>query len=60
MNAADILHQGLEKKIPNQPENVTPVELRTKQIFADRQLVPQMGKPFIPGKEDGEQKKMKA
>ena len=36
----------MEKKIPNQPENVTPVELRAKQIFADVSIGPGDGKPF--------------
>lgn len=27
--------QGLEKKIPDTPKNVTPVHLRDRQIFAD-------------------------
>lgn len=38
--------QKLEKKIPDQPSNVTPVELRTKQIFADVRIGPGDGKPF--------------
>ncbi|TQS32494.1 hypothetical protein Golomagni_07188 [Golovinomyces magnicellulatus] len=41
--------QKLEKKIPNQPTNVTPVELRTKQIFADVRIGPGDGKPFTAG-----------
>lgn len=40
--------QKLVKKIPDQPTNVTPVELRPKQIFADVRVGPGDGKPFIP------------
>ncbi|PHH70639.1 hypothetical protein CDD80_5881 [Ophiocordyceps camponoti-rufipedis] len=37
----------LEKKIPDQPSNVTPVELRKKQIFADRLVRESDGEPFV-------------
>lgn len=43
--------QKLEKKIPNQPSNVTPVQLRPKQIFSDVRIGPGDGKPFIAGQE---------
>ncbi|CEJ90802.1 Putative NADH-ubiquinone oxidoreductase 20.8 kDa subunit [[Torrubiella] hemipterigena] len=39
----------LEKKVPDQPPNVVPVELRTKQIFADNRIRPADGKPFSAG-----------
>ncbi|KAK1242704.1 hypothetical protein MKX08_005516 [Trichoderma sp. CBMAI-0020] len=45
----------LEKKIPDQPTNVTPVELRTKQIFADVRIGPGDGKPFAAGKSEASQ-----
>ncbi|CAG9940500.1 unnamed protein product [Clonostachys rosea f. rosea IK726] len=41
----------IEKKIPDQPGNVTPVELRPQQIFADRKFRSIEGKPFVPGQE---------
>ncbi|KAM4065395.1 CHCH domain-containing protein [Hirsutella rhossiliensis] len=42
----------LEKKIPDQPPNVVPVELRPKQIFADVRIGPGDGKPFAPGQQN--------
>ncbi|RSM09391.1 hypothetical protein CDV31_007697 [Fusarium ambrosium] len=45
----------LEKKVPDQPTNVTPVHLRPKQIFADVRIGPGDGKPFIPGQEEAKQ-----
>ncbi|KAI1062717.1 hypothetical protein LB506_005917 [Fusarium annulatum] len=45
----------LEKKIPDQPTNSTPVHLRPKQIFADVRIGPGDGKPFVPGQEDAQQ-----
>ena len=47
--------QKLEKKIPDQPKNVTPVELRPKQIFADVRIGPGDGKPFTPAQNDAKQ-----
>lgn len=47
--------QNLEKKIPDQPTNVTPVELRSKQIFADVRIGPGDGKPFISGQGEAKQ-----
>jgi|SRR5688572_3608982 hypothetical protein len=47
--------QGLQKKIPDQPTNVTPVELRSKQIFADVRIGPGDGKPFVAGKSEAKQ-----
>lgn len=47
--------QKLEKKIPDQPTNVTPVELRPKQIFADVRIGPGDGKPFIAGQSEAKQ-----
>ncbi|RDA84854.1 hypothetical protein CP532_2094 [Ophiocordyceps camponoti-leonardi (nom. inval.)] len=44
----------LEKKIPDQPTNVTPVELRTKQIFADVRIRASDGKPFVAGQSEKE------
>ncbi|VUC30390.1 unnamed protein product [Clonostachys rosea] len=41
----------LEKKIPDQPQNVIPVEQRPQQIFADRKFRSIEGKPFVPGQE---------
>ncbi|KAL2212781.1 NADH dehydrogenase, alpha subcomplex, subunit 8 [Sarocladium strictum] len=46
---------NLEKKIPNQPTNVTPVELRSKQIFADVRIGPGDGKPFVAGQNEAKQ-----
>jgi NADH dehydrogenase (ubiquinone) 1 alpha subcomplex subunit 8 len=43
--------QNLEKVIPDQPKQSTPVHLRTKQIFAHNSIPP-WEKPFIPGKSD--------
>lgn len=51
----NMLLQKLEKKIPDQPTNVTPVELRTKQIFADVRIGPGDGKPFVAGQEEAKQ-----
>lgn len=51
----DFTHQNLQKKIPDQPSNVTPVELRRKQIFADVPISPGDGKPFVAGKEEAKQ-----
>ncbi|KZZ98950.1 NADH:ubiquinone oxidoreductase 20.8kD subunit [Moelleriella libera RCEF 2490] len=45
----------LEKKIPDQPQNVTPVELRQKQIFADVRVGPGDGKPFVAGQSEAKQ-----
>ncbi|KAH6958873.1 hypothetical protein DER45DRAFT_613379 [Fusarium avenaceum] len=45
----------LEKKVPDQPTNYTPVHLRPKQIFADVRIGPGDGKPFVPGQEDAQQ-----
>ncbi|KAF7547665.1 hypothetical protein G7046_g8935 [Stylonectria norvegica] len=42
---------NLEKKIPDQPTNVVPVQLRTKQIFSDVRIGPGDGKPFVAGQE---------
>ncbi|KAG5942578.1 hypothetical protein E4U60_007192 [Claviceps pazoutovae] len=46
---------NLEKKIPDQPPNVTPVHLRTHQIFADRRIGPGDGKPFVAGQSEAKQ-----
>lgn len=46
--------QKLEKKIPNQPVNVVPVELRPQQILADRKFRSIEGKPFAAGKEEAQ------
>lgn len=48
--------QKLEKKVPDQPGNVTPVELRPQQILADRKFRAIEGKPFIPGQSESEAK----
>lgn len=48
---SDAPSQKLEKKIPDQPNNVTPVELRPKQIFADVRIGPGDGKPFVAGQQ---------
>lgn len=45
----------MEKKIPDQPTNITPVELRTKQIFADVRIGPGDGKPFSAEKSEASQ-----
>ncbi|KAK4216790.1 hypothetical protein QBC37DRAFT_80976 [Rhypophila decipiens] len=37
---------GLEKTIPDQPKNSTPVHLRPRQIYANRMII---DKPYIPG-----------
>lgn len=49
------LWQKLEKKIPDQPKNVTPVELRPTQIFSDVRIGPGDGKPFIAGQSEAKQ-----
>ncbi|KAG5937738.1 hypothetical protein E4U59_004221 [Claviceps monticola] len=46
---------NLEKKIPDQPPNVTPVHLRTHQIFADRRIGPGDGKPFVAAQSEAKQ-----
>lgn len=43
--------QKLEKVIPDQPKNSTPVHLRQKQIFAHN-WIPRWEKPFIPGQSE--------
>lgn len=43
--------QKLEKVVPDQPEQSTPVHLRTKQIFA-HSSIPPWEKPFIPEKSE--------
>ncbi|KAF4124415.1 NADH dehydrogenase (ubiquinone) 1 alpha subcomplex subunit 8 [Geosmithia morbida] len=45
----------LEKTIPDQPTNVTPVQLRPQQIMADRKFRSIEGKPFIAGQEEAKQ-----
>ncbi|KAH7126272.1 hypothetical protein B0J13DRAFT_627864 [Dactylonectria estremocensis] len=45
----------LEKKIPDQPKNVTPVELRPTQIFSDVRIGPGDGKPFVAGQSEAKQ-----
>jgi hypothetical protein len=40
--------QKLEKVIPDQPANSTPVHLRQTQVFAHA-WIPRGFKPFIPG-----------
>ncbi|KAL8323867.1 hypothetical protein RB593_005348 [Gaeumannomyces tritici] len=42
---------GLEKVIPDQPKNSTPVHLRRQQIFAHYPIMPNQ-KPFTPEKKD--------
>lgn len=42
----------MEKKIPDQPTNVVPVELRPQQILSDRKFRAIEGKPFVPGQSD--------
>ncbi|KAK4183695.1 hypothetical protein QBC35DRAFT_507505 [Podospora australis] len=42
---------NLEKVIPNQPKQSTPVHLREKQIFAHTSI-PRWEKPFIPNKSE--------
>jgi NADH dehydrogenase (ubiquinone) 1 alpha subcomplex subunit 8 len=44
----------LEKKIPDQPANVVPVELRPQQILADRKFRSIEGKPFSAQKEEAQ------
>jgi NADH dehydrogenase (ubiquinone) 1 alpha subcomplex subunit 8 len=46
----------LVKKVPDQPTNVTPVELRPQQVMADRKFRAIEGKPFVPGQSDNEAK----
>ncbi|KAL2173562.1 uncharacterized protein P884DRAFT_251523 [Thermothelomyces heterothallicus CBS 202.75] len=45
----DNLH--LEKVIPDQPKNSTPVHLRQKQIFAHK-WIQRWEKPFVPGQSE--------
>ncbi|KAI9904187.1 hypothetical protein N3K66_000716 [Trichothecium roseum] len=44
----------LEKTIPDQPTNVVPVQLRTKQTFADKPIRSYHGKPFSAASQEGE------
>jgi NADH dehydrogenase (ubiquinone) 1 alpha subcomplex subunit 8 len=46
----------LEKKVPDQPTNSVPVELRPQQIMADRKFRAIEGKPFSANAQDGEAK----
>ncbi|KAK0725815.1 hypothetical protein B0H67DRAFT_571629 [Lasiosphaeris hirsuta] len=46
---------GLEKVIPDQPIQSTPVHLRKKMIFA-HYPIPSHAKPFIPGQEEAKSK----
>jgi hypothetical protein len=50
------VRQKLEKVIPDQPKNVTPVHLRPQQVLADQTFY---GKPFVPG-QDNDAKKVAA
>ncbi|KAL2106546.1 hypothetical protein VUR80DRAFT_6568 [Thermomyces stellatus] len=43
----------LEKTIPDQPKNSTPVHLRRRQVLADYPLISSQG-PFVPPKDDKE------
>ncbi|RDA95352.1 hypothetical protein CP533_3484 [Ophiocordyceps camponoti-saundersi (nom. inval.)] len=45
----------LEKTVPDQPTNVTPVQLRTKQTFADLRIRARDGKPFVAGQSEKEE-----
>lgn len=47
--SSDSVIQGLEKTIPDQPKNSTPVHLRQRQIYANRMII---DKPYIPGQKD--------
>lgn len=47
-----VVVQKMEKKIPNQPENIVPVQLRPKQIFTDVRIGPGDGKPFVAGRDN--------
>jgi hypothetical protein len=40
--------QGMEKVVPDQPTNSTPVHLRKTQIYAHNPIL--RGEPFIPEK----------
>lgn len=46
-------YQKLEKTIPDQPKNSTPVHLRRRQVLADYPLISSQG-PFVPPKDDKE------
>lgn len=46
--------QKLEKVVPDQPKNSTPVHLRTRQVLADFPLVTTQ-KPFVAPKADGKE-----
>jgi NADH dehydrogenase (ubiquinone) 1 alpha subcomplex subunit 8 len=43
-----LLLQNLEKVIPDQPKQSTPVHLRQKQIFAHK-WIQRWEKPYVPG-----------
>lgn len=45
--------QKLEKTVPDQPKNSTPVHLRERQILADFPLISSQG-PFVPPKDGKE------
>lgn len=49
--------QNLEKAIPDQPEQSTPVHLRDKQIFAHK-WIQTWEKPYIPGQPEHESTKL--
>lgn len=49
-----LCEQKLEKTIPDQPANVVPVQLRTKQTFADKPIRSYHGKPFSAASQEGE------
>jgi hypothetical protein len=45
--------QNLEKVIPDQPANSTPVHLRQRQIFAHK-WIQRWERPFVPGQPEEE------
>jgi NADH dehydrogenase (ubiquinone) 1 alpha subcomplex subunit 8 len=49
-------YQKLEKVVPDQPNNITPVHLRQQQIYA-HYPISSLDKPFIPGQATEEKAK---
>ncbi|KAG9259011.1 uncharacterized protein F5Z01DRAFT_669745 [Emericellopsis atlantica] len=43
---------NLKKVVPDQPNNVTPVEQRPQMIMSDRKFRAVEGKPFVPGQSE--------
>ena len=46
------IKQKLEKVVPDQPKNSTPVHLRTRQVLADFPILKGQGQPFVAPQAD--------